>query len=221
MRIPFLALLLLTTLFGLGCESTKTNSLELSLQEYNKGQWRLSEMWAKKAIENNANQNEAEYMLGLCEFQLNNIESSKRWFTKAQQSANSEVKGKSTAMLGIIASCEGNYAEAQSAFRSASINLQGIDKQKANARSRNQGDDGKYTLQFGAYQNKTNADQAVVILKNKLSQSGLGSIRISQDTGKYGKTMFLVQAGHFSTRTNASQRRERGDLPQCIVAVSN
>jgi tetratricopeptide (TPR) repeat protein len=221
MRIPLLALLLLSALPNLSCESTKTNSLELSLQEYNKGQWMLSEMWAKKAIENNTNRNEAQYMLGLCEFQLEDIDSSKDWFIQAQQSNNPDVKGKATAMLGIIATSEGDYESAQLAFKSAVKNLNGIDKQKANARSGNPILDGKFTLQFGAYQNRSNADKAVVNLTNSLSKSGLGTVWITPESGKYGKTMFLVQAGHFPTRSSASRRRGRGDLPQCIVAASN
>ena len=58
-------------------------------------------------------------------------------------------------------------------------------------------------------------DLAVII-----KQGSLGSIEITEEDGSLGKTMFLVQAGHFATRKLAAARRDKGDLPPCIVVVS-
>lgn len=177
-------------------------------------------MWAKKAIENGENIDEGEYLVGLCEFQLQDIASSKEWFLKASKSSNEEVKGKANAMLGIIASSNGEYAEAEIAFKSASIHLVGNDKREALARSGDSLISGEFTLQFGAYRSKANAEIALNTLSRSLAKSGLGTPHIVKEVGSLGKTMFLVQAGRFTSRKVASTRRDRGDLPQCIVAVS-
>ncbi len=220
MRIPHFTLLLTIILFTFSCESNKTSSLDLSLKEYNQGQWRLSEMWAKKAIESGESIDEGEYMVGLCEFQLKDIDSSKQWFEKASKSSNEEVQGKAKAMLGIIASSNGEYAVAEIAFKSASIHLVGNDKREADARSGNALISGEFTLQFGAYRSKANAEIALNTLSGTLAKSGLGTPHIVKEVGTLGKTMFLVQAGRFTSRKLASSRRGLGDLPQCIVAVS-
>jgi tetratricopeptide (TPR) repeat protein len=220
MRIPHFSLLLTIILFTIGCESNKTSSIDLSLKEYHQGQWRLSEMWAKKAIESGESIDEAEYMVGLCEFQLHNIASSKQCFEKASKSSNEEVQGKAEAMLGIIASSNGNYAVAEIAFKSASIHLRGNDKREAVARCGNALVSGEFTLQFGAYRSKGNAEIALNTLSESLANTGLGTPRITKEVGTLGKTMFLVQAGRFTTRKIASSRCDHGDLPQCIVAVS-
>ena len=98
--LPFILLLALSQLIS--CGESKTTTLQRSLQEYNNDQWLLSEMWAKKTIQSGKSIGEAQYMMGLCEFNLQNVASSKDWFEKAATSDTPEVKGKAMAMLGII-----------------------------------------------------------------------------------------------------------------------
>jgi len=221
MRIPLLLLFIISLLLAFGCDANKTNSLDLSLEEYKNGQWRISEMWAKKEIKSGNETHKAQYMIGLCAFQLQDLTASKEWFTKASSSSNKEVRGKSNAMLGIIASSNGEYAQAETAFRIASFNLEGNDKREANARSGQAIASRNFTLQFGAYRSKANAEVALNSLAGSIKQCGLKSIQITKEEGTVGKTMFLVQAGHFASRKSAANRRDQGDLPPCIVAVSH
>lgn len=224
MQHKILSLLLFTILFG--CKSSHQSALDHSVTEYQNGQWLLSEMWAKKSIESNNSIGESQYMLGLCEFKRQHIDESQEWFIKASSSSNQEVQGKATAMLGIISENKGDYAAAEAAFATAAIDLQGIDRNEAARRSSLSSgtqyvSDHTFTLQFGAFKSKTNADSAVSELSPSLIKAGINSIWITEDTSRTGRKLYLVQAGHFTSRTAASNRRKHGDLPHCIVTVAD
>lgn len=176
-------------------------------------------MWAKKTIKDGRSIGEAQYMMGLCEFKLQKVESSKGWFQKAATSTNPEVKGKAMAMLGIIASNRGDETAAQLAFSNAATNLQGIDKQNASQRSGTLHKLNNYTLQFGAYREKENAKKAIESISNALQKANLGNAWITEEKSKIGRTLYLVQAGRFPTRISASSSRNEHPLPQCVVTT--
>ena len=210
-----------------GCETSMPTSLERSILEYNHGQWLLSEMWAEKSLDEHLKINESQYMMGLCEFQFRRLDSATQWFLQASNSSNPNVRGKANAMIGIIASSKGDYEAANASFTSASIDLSGKDKSEAESRTTSTTTHQPtvhtshfYTLQFGAYRDKSNASAYIQSLNATLDKAGLGNGWIEEETDRLGRTMFLVQAGRYPSRTSASSRRKRGDLPQCIVAES-
>jgi cell division protein FtsN len=213
--LPFILLLALSQLIS--CGESKTTTLQRSLQEYNNDQWLLSEMWAKKTIQSGNSIGESQYMMGLCEFNLQNVASSKDWFEKAATSDTPEVKGKAMAMLGIIASSNGDEAAAQLAFRNAAVNLQGADKQNASQRSGTVSLESKFTLQFGAYRKKENAQKAIEVLSIELQNANLGNAWITKEKSNIGRTLYLVQVGRFPSRNSASRSRDEHQLPQCVV----
>ena len=202
-------------------------SLERSILEYNHGQWLLSEMWAEKSLDEHLKIDESQYMMGLCEFQLRRLDSAIQWFLQASNTSNPNVRGKANAMIGIIASSKGDYEAANASFTSASFDLSGKDKSEAESRTTSITTHQPtvhtshfYTLQFGAYRDKSNASAYMQSLNATLDKAGLGNAWIEEETDRLGRTMFLVQAGRYPSRTSASSRRKRGDLPQCIVAES-
>ena len=219
-------LLTILTISLAGCQPKSLTAIDRSLQEYGDGQWLLSKMWAEESIGNHANVDEANYMIGLCEFQRNRLNSAKQWFEKSSQSQNREVRSKSNAMLGIIAESNGDPQAASIAFAAAANELVGRDKQRAlsktspNTPQTAHAPSGYFTLQFGAYRDKSNANTFIQSLNTTLDIAGLDNAWITEETDRLGRTMFLVQAGRFPSRTSASSRRKRGDLPQCIVAES-
>lgn len=202
-------------------------SLERSILEYNHGQWLLSEMWAEKSLDEHLQIDESQYMMGLCEFRLRRLDSASQWFLQASNSSNPKVRGKANAMIGLIASSKGDYEAANEAFASASIDLDGEDKREAESRTTSSTTHKPtvhtshfFTLQFGAYRDKANANAYIQSLSATLEKAELGDAWITEETDRLGRTMFLVQAGRYPSRTSASSRRKRGDLPQCIVAES-
>jgi TPR repeat protein len=224
MLTKLLTLLLFTILSG--CKSTKPTNLDQSLQEYRNGQWLLSEMWAKKAIENDENVGQSQYMMGLCEFKRHHLDEAKMWFIQAANSSNKEAQGKATAMLGIISTNKGDHVAAEAEFAKAANFLQGEDRLEAVSRLSPEFESSvisnqTFTLQFGAYRDKSNATSAVTSLSPFLERAGIHSVWISEEKDRSGRTMYLVQAGHFSSRALASTVRNQGNLPQCIVTVAD
>lgn len=222
MQTKLIALLLFVLLSG--CNSTKPTNLDQSLQEYRNGQWLLAEMWAKKAIEGDEDVEQSQYMMGLCEFKRHHLDDAEQWFTQAARSSNRQVQGKATAMLGIISSSKGDYAAAEASFAKAANYLQGDDRREAISRLPSNGEPAvfssqSFTLQFGAYREKSNAISAMKTLSPSLKHAGIQSIWISEEKDRTGKTMYLVQAGHFSSRASATSVRTQSNLPQCIVTV--
>ncbi|MEE2912199.1 MAG: SPOR domain-containing protein [Planctomycetota bacterium] len=213
-------------IIGGGCGSNLPTSLERSILEYHHGQWLLSEMWAEKSLDEHLQIDESQYMMGLCEFRLRRLDSANQWFLQAAKSSNPKVRGKANAMIGIIASSKGDFDVANIAFQTATIDLEGKDKREAESRSTSVSDiqpksySSNFTLQFGAYRDKKNATAYVTSINPTLNKLGLNEAWITEEKDRLGRTMFLVHAGQFSTRTSASARRKRGDLPQCIVVES-
>ena len=223
MRNILLSVLILPLLAS--CESQPT-ALDRSITEYRNSQWLLSEMWAGKSISSNQVISESQYMMGLCQFQRKQIESAETWFAKAKNSSNKEVSAKATAMLGIIAEHQGDYESAKADFAIASQNLTGNDRREANARatgtsSPSAQSKGAFTLQFGAYRNKENANAARLQLSTELQQLGIATTWVTEDTDRSGRILYLVQGGNFNSRTDASRRKGHGDLPQCNITRIN
>ena len=216
-------LLTILTISMLGCQPKKLTAIDRSLQEYVDGQWLLSKMWAEEAIGNHRDVDEANYIIGLCEFQRNRLNSAKQWFEKSSQSQNREVRSKSNAMLGIIAESDGDTQAASIAFAAAASELVGRDKQRALSRTSTNtiktahAPSGYFTLQFGAYRDKTNATQSVESLNSMDENIGLGNAWLKEENDSIGRKMYLVQAGKFVSRTSANSRKSMGDLPKCIV----
>ncbi|HIO52779.1 MAG TPA: SPOR domain-containing protein [Phycisphaerales bacterium] len=216
------------TLASIGCSTNGPKAMERSIEEYNQGQWSISAMWARKALNENGKHDEAAYLLGLCEFRMQHIPKAKEWFEQVATSQDKEVRGKATAMLGIIASNSGDYVTAALAFEQATNDLKGSDKTKASSRAATTGSgspfsetviSGAYTLQFGAYKNLENAQNAANKIGSNLRLAGLGNATIVEEKSKIGKALFMVRAGSFETRASAARCRNRNALPQCIVTA--
>ncbi|MDP7006266.1 MAG: SPOR domain-containing protein [Phycisphaerales bacterium] len=209
---------------SIGCESTQSTSLDKSLKEYQSDQFFMSEMWAQKSIDQNQSVDEAQYMLGLCEFKLGHLESSKAWFNKSSTSSNPDVRGKSNAMIGIILDSNGDYEKAKVRFTRAALDLIGTDKEKVKARldtsSSFNTQEGQFSLQYGAFRKSENAIKAVKELSDSTNNLGLGKPWIDEEQDRMGKTIYLVKVGHFSSRNKATTQKQNPILSQCIVTVT-
>ena len=210
-------ILLLALSQTISCAKPTATALNSSLQAYNNKEWLSSEKWARKAINSGNDIGKAQYIMGLCEFQLQQVDRSNAWFERAALSLDPEVRGKATAMLGIIASSKGDYRAAQIAFQNASPNLRGMDKRRAAAKLQTLNTSNIFTLQFGAYRKKENAVKAIEIISTSIRKADLGNAWISEEKNGLGGTIYLVQAGHFASRNDASSRRTQYNLPQCVV----
>lgn len=73
--------------------------------------------------------------------------------------------------------------------------------------ARQQQDATGYTLQLGAFSEKSNADEHALQMRSRTS--GIGSPRVIPSTTSSGDRLYLVQVGRFSTFASAAQARRR------------
>ena len=222
------SILALMAFVCLSCSNRGPTALDRSLLEYDQGQWIISAMWARKALHETHTHDEAAYLLGLCEYRLRHVEKAENWFLEASKSSDEEVRGRAYAMLGIIASSDGDYITAATAFEHAAGDLEGNDRtlasqwEKATKKGTivaNSEVPIGFTLQFGAYQELENAKAAAAKLDANFNMAGLGNAAIVKEVTQVGRVLFTVQAGSFNSRAAASRYRTRNALPQCIVTA--
>ena len=78
-----------------------------------------------------------------------------------------------------------------------------------------------YTLQLGAYSTKANADTQAVQMRAAAERAGAGAPRVVPSRGDNGQTLYLVQAGRFSTFDSAMAARQKmGRSDAIVVAMS-
>lgn len=188
--------LLPVVLVAIGCGPRVNHSaIDRSIQEYDAGQWTIARLWARRAHAQDESGDASAWMLGLCEYRLGHRDEAAVWFTEAAQSNDPKIRADGLAMLEQMrASPPSSEPMASPVARSA-----------------------RFTLQFGAYRDQMNAAAAVEALTAELASTGLAAPRLSKDRDSVGRAIYLVQAGAFATRNAADARRQRGDLPRCIV----
>ena len=77
-----------------------------------------------------------------------------------------------------------------------------------------------YTIQVGAFANKTNADNAARVYAAKASRAGLGSVLVTPSTSSQGRVVNLVQVGRYATFNAANTARAKlGDRGAVIVPL--
>ena len=77
-----------------------------------------------------------------------------------------------------------------------------------------------YTIQVGAFANRTNADNAARVYATKANRVGLGSVLVTPSTNSRGQAVHLVQVGRYATFNAASAARTKlGDRGAVIVPL--
>jgi cell division protein FtsN len=214
MRWTALCLLLL---LQFGCAGP--SPIDRSVQAYDKGDFTMSRIWATKALAGKATHDEAAYMIGLSEYQLDHMEEALRSFRTASESQEANVRGPALAMVAQTLKKQGDHAAAEVAMQVAVADLAGPDRAQALTRVRKPTvlDGRQFSLQFGAYRNHANATVAADTIAGELRGSDLPMPRVSEGTDRLGRELYFVRVGVFQSRDTASLRRQRGDLPPCIV----
>ncbi len=77
-----------------------------------------------------------------------------------------------------------------------------------------------YTIQVGAFANRTNADNTARAYASKASRAGLGSVLVTPSTDSVGRVVNLVQVGRYATFNAANTARAKlGDRGAVIVPL--
>lgn len=199
MRSPsrFVSLVLLTTLFAIGCESTpSTTSLTLAQRDYQSGRFESAHRNALKALQapgrlNNPDRHNASYLAGLSAYQLGNLDQADQHFLIALSASNPRTQASAKAMLGTIRLDQHRPLDAAGLFKDAALALSGSDARQAAHRA------------ALAYQQAGDETQAQTWLA--MASDGMTGNASSNSARMEDMVEFSLQVGAFRERVRAQR----------------
>lgn len=193
-----------------------------------------------------ADRADAAYLAGLCDYQAGHLEQANSHFQQAERDASSSTRAKARAMRGVICFRQKKYHEAATLLESSEDQLRGNDAREAaeyarqarlyatgssdwsiiRSHSTSSGSTSPaipgtgFTIQVGAYHQRTGAESAARQVETQAAKYGLGDVRIVISRDERGRTLHIVQVGSFSTRVEAdSMRRRMGNLEYIVAPM--
>ncbi|MGI9014904.1 MAG: SPOR domain-containing protein [Phycisphaerales bacterium] len=226
-----------------GCEGPGAGSqLDGSIAAYDASQFDVARMGALDVMRSAASpqREEAAYLAGMSAYRLRDIDDAERLFMTAAKSSDATVKGRSTAMLGVIRIDQGRSPDAAHYFATAAAMLPDRDEVRRaqelardggaamNAQSNSGRDtlqvapdtsEARYTIQVGVFTQKANAESAQRNAEATARQHGLGPVRIvTRADSRSNQTLYVVQFGSFASEATAQASRARIGRGDFIVA---
>ena len=185
----------------------------------------------------------ADYLAGLEAYERGDTDKARLRLTAAVAELEGEDAAKARATLGLVELGQDRPATAADAFSLAWPALHGEDARQAArfaaAAHRRLGDDttaavwerralaqpgpvqrgGSFTIQVGAFRERSRAERAAVDAAEVAEETGFGPVRIVTRSDRRGTALYVVQLGSFDTRTQAATARARVGNLQYIVAA--
>lgn len=216
--------------------------LDQAMDLYGRGSYAeaLTEAEAAAASGQGTVKDQANYIAGLSAYRLGELDRAEQALNQAARSTNRETAGSAYAMLGTLRYESRRYSEAAEAFRSASELLSGEEAAEA-ARQATAASDaahgkppanlphgmrratadsatGTWTIQLGAFRDRSNADSAANDVRGTASKHGLGQVSVVPTRDAAGKPVYAVRVGSFATRRAADDaRRALGRLDSWVT----
>jgi septal ring-binding cell division protein DamX len=227
-----------------------------AIVDYNSGDYENAHSKSLAAMRDAASEgdatarDQASYVAGLSAYRMRQFDEAETRLLSASHSSDSDVQGRSKAMLGLIRVEQNRPASAGEYFRDAATHLEGNDASEARyqasiafeeagnpaaadtvsraptststASAASAGaPSGLFAIQVGAFENLANAQSAANDARALASREGFGEVRIIPRRDSRSRTLYVVQFGSFSSRTAAeSARREIGRLNYIVAPLS-
>ncbi len=187
----------------------------------------------------------ALYLEGLCAYQLGDHDAARPLLAEAARGSGPEA-ARASATLGLVYRAQNRPDDAGDAFAAAARGLSGVDASKAvyyAARCYAEAGDeaaaalwtrilqqprpagssgaapGTFTIQVGAFRERSHAERAAVEAAEVAESHGLAPVRIVPRRDTRGDVLFVVQLGSFRSRSAAMGARRRLGNLQYIVAT--
>jgi len=240
---PIAALALVLPLVG--CESTpRPAGLDHSLLEYEAGAYGSAYTAAGEAMRNTAGaeREQATYVAGLCAYRLGRLDEAERHLLTASRSSDASVAAKAKAQIALIRLDQDRPEEAVRLLGAAAEDLDGTDCHHARryadaagrladaaphrapapiesviARSPSRDVPSGFTLQVGAFKDRTGAERAAASARRLARDHGLGEVWIIPRRGETGRLLYLVHLGSFATRSEAATARRQLRQPDYLI----
>ncbi len=232
-----MALLTMLVLTACNAPKSSSSAISLASAQYESGRFDQARLAAQPLLAKaNPDSDQAAWIIGLCDYRQGRMVDARKQFRFVASGSAPELSAQARVMLAQIELADGKasmclanldrawpqlpeihrrraaeiaVAAAREVDDSSAVNLW-LDRMPS-APSRTTPEMAslrdRFTLQVGAYRNKTNAEQ----LKNKMNihSSDVGDVMIRTRTDRRGQKLYLVQIGSFSSRSAAKAARGR------------
>ena len=244
LRMSACFLVWIPCLLVIGCQSTRSATLESAISAYNTGSYQRAFDEARSARQSSTGPVRAEsaYVAGLAAMKIDRPVTARTLLEEAAGSRDNEVSGRASASLGTLLLEDQEPLAAARAYDQAAARLTGADrvraqrqaglayrkagmtslaeKRLADAGQMHSVLPGRFTIQGGFFEERTRAVKRAEDLSGLGRGLALGTARIVPTSAR-GTSGFAVQIGDFSNRTDAEMaRRTLGDTKTFIAKVS-
>jgi len=230
-----------------GCAATDggSASLESALGHYHAQRFSRAKQQAERvsAGSHGVLRGRAEYLAGVSAYKLGDHDEARRRLTAALATLDGEDAATARAALGLVELARDRPVPAAEAFAGAWPGLAGEDARQAaifavhayeqagneaaaaewarvpHGRRNPSAVGNGFTIQVGAFRERLRAERAAVDATRITREMGLAPVRIVTRNDRRGGVLYVVQLGHFGTRTEASDARQRVGKLQYIVAA--
>jgi tetratricopeptide (TPR) repeat protein len=222
-----------------GCEGApKAARLDSAIGSYERGDLDVGFEQATEIMDatRGADREQAAYVAALCAYGMGDLDEAELRLRILQDASDPALAARAEASLGLVRMRQGRYGEAATHFDTAESGLEGDDARQARdfghlARHyavtgrtdwspRSQplaATNGNFTLQAGAFRERSRADVVARQYQTIANREGLGSVRVVKSRERR-ETLYLVQMGRFQTRQEAARLRGQIGRLDLIVA---
>lgn len=229
------ALLTMLALTACDAPQGKSSAISLASARYESGKFDQARMAAKPLLAKaHPESDQAAWIIGLCDYRQGRLNDARKQFRFVASGPAPDLSAQARVMLAQIELADGKPSMCLASIDRAWPQLPSIHRRRAAeiavAAAREIDDSAavnlwldrmpsapsrttpeleslrdRFTLQVGAYRNKSSAEQLKANMNDR--NSGLGDATIRTRTDRRGQKLYLVQIGSFSSRSAAKAAR--------------
>lgn len=224
-----------------GCAPERSSTLDSAIRDYEAARYQQAydSAWLARRGSSGLERQESAYVAGLAAMKMDRPVTARDLLQEAADSSDRRLAGTSGVTLATLLLEDGEPLAAARAFDKAAECLTGSDALKARraaasaykaagradiAEARLSGTPapsptgtGSFTIQGGAFHDRTRATARARELSNAARRTSLGTARLIPAQVK-GKPGFLVQIGSYDTRSDAESVRRMLGVPGTFIA---
>ena len=242
-----MALLTMLLMTACDTSQGNRSAISLASAQYESGQFDQARLAAKPMLQQaHPESDQAAWITGLCDYRQGRMDAARKQFRYVASGAAPELSAQARVMLAQIELADDQPSRCLASLDRAWPDLPSIHRRRAAeiavAAARAVDDSqavnlwldrmpaapsrttpelaslrDRFTLQLGAYRNKSSAEQLKANMNDR--QSGLGDATIRTRTDRRGQKLYLVQIGSFSSRSAAKAAHSRISGHESVIVA--
>lgn len=242
-----MALMTMLAMTACDASKGNSSALSLASAQYESGQFDRARTTAKPMLKQaHPESDQAAWITGLCDYRQGRMDDARKQFRYVASGTTPELSAQARVMLAQIELAQGQPSRCLASLDRAWADLPSVHRRRAAeiavAAARELDDSpavnlwldrmpsapsrttpelaslrDRFTLQLGAYRNKSSAEKVLANMNDR--ESGLGDATIRTRTDRRGQTLYLVQIGSFSSRSAAKAARSRIPGQESVIVA--